>query len=247
MQDKSKTELMIQISYKCNLNCIHCAYGDIRDLKPPDTEYPPFDFQFYQKYNPKLVKISGGEPCLDPDLPGIVRTAKNWSEKVIVFTNGTLESEARPDAWWVTLYGSRRHHNRITRADTFDKTIAFIKSHDNIAYLNSPVFNRQQLKSLKEMGEKLDIPLRIVRLIPHGNMTKVLGIERQQKLVTSLKLNRKPNWITCSLGFEPSRCWKKVCLKPDGTEVICTALVRGLQCPFRKKIPALLWNELFKK
>ena len=50
-----------------------------------------------------------------------------------------------------------------------------------------------------------------------------------------LELNKKPNWVTCSLGFEPPRCHQKACLKPDGRVTICTYIIRGLKCPFMGK------------
>lgn len=241
---KPQTELMIQLTYECNLNCIHCSYGDIRDY--PTPKWGIFVWDFLSQFNPNLIKISGGEPTLSRQWEETVRSCKHSEAKVVAFTNGTQRPTVHPDAYWVSLYGNRKIHNSITRSDTFDTTIDFIKNH-KVEYLNSPVFYRGQLKSLKEMGKKLEIPLRITRLIPHGNAVDVMPIYRQQKLVKSLKLDRKPHWVTCSLGMEPPRCWKKMCLKPDGTQVVCTALVRGLQCPFRKKIPALLWNKLFEQ
>jgi len=239
----TQTELMIQLTYKCTLDCIHCSYGGIRDC---GSKYGPDVWSFLYQYKPQLIKISGGEPTLSENFDYVVRGCKETGAKVITFTNGLQEPRIHPDFYWVSLYGNRKIHNSITRADTFEKTVAFIEAHE-VEYLNSPVFGRQQLKSLREMGEKLDIPLRITRMIAHGNATNVLPLYRQQRLVKSLKLDKKPHWVTCSLGMEPSRCWKKICLRPDGSTIICTALVRGLPCPFRKKISTLLWNKLFKQ
>ena len=245
MEERDRTELMIQLTYRCNLDCRHCAYGDIKNQECPMALVGLTEGAFLSMHKPQLIKLSGGEPTLSKDFEYMVRLCKGSGAKTIAFTNGTGNPKKDPDAYWVSLFGERKIHNNITRQDTFDKVIAFIKTHE-VEYLNSPVFSREQLKSLKELGRKLDIPLRVTRLIPHGNAVDVLRLERQQHIVRSLELHRSPHWATCSLGFEPARCWKKMCLKPDGTTVICTALIRGLECPFRKKIPTLVWNKLFQ-
>lgn len=238
---KSVTEVMIQLSYECNLHCRHCAYGDYSGTK---TNRDFSWYNFLSKYNPKLIKISGGEPTLSPDWRSACNLAKYY-DKVISFTNGTQRPKYHPHAYWVSLYSTRKIHNRITQADTFDTTIDFIKNHE-VEYLNSPVFSRQQLKGLMEIGRILDIPLRLTRLISHGSCNEALRIDRQRKLIESLGLNEKPNWVTCSLGYEPSRCWKKMCYKPDGTEVVCTALIRGKLCPFRRKVSSDVWSKMFQ-
>lgn len=242
MKDKAKTELMIQLTYQCNLDCIHCAYGDIKTPLEVDW-YKAIDF--LSKYNPKLIKLSGGEPTLAKNYENILQSCRHTDAKVIVFTNGLEHPKKDPDAYWVSLYGTKKIHNNITQSNTWNKTIDFIKNHE-VEYLNSPIFSRAQIKSLRNLSWELEIPMRITRLLPHGSAQKVLRLKRAQKIVKSLKLHRKPNWVTCSLGFEPPRCWKKKCLKPNGQEVLCTAIIRGLGCPFRKKIPALLWEELFQ-
>lgn len=238
-----KTELMVQLTYQCNLDCSHCAYGDIKNSIEVDWIQVS---NFLERHNPKLIKISGGEPTLAKCYEDILRTCKAESDaKVIVFTNGLGNPRKHPHKYWVSLYGPKKIHNQITQANTFDKTMQFIKDHE-VEYLNSPIFSRAQIKRLQDLSWELEIPLRITRLLPHGNARNVLRLKRTYKIIKRLRLHRKPNWVTCSLGFEPPRCWKKMCLNPFGKEVLCTAIIRGLGCPFRKKIPALLWEELFK-
>lgn len=235
---RNKEELMIQISYRCNLNCIHCAYGDIKDSPSLSIETVK---NFLKRHNPKIIKISGGEPTLHPLFGEVVKVCKETNAKVVSFTNGLQTPKVNPDFYWVSLYGSEQIHNWITKAKTWHKTMNFIKTH-NVEYLNSPVFSWVQMASLLEISEKLDIPLRITQLLPHGQakQLKVLPLKEQQKIVKELGLNKPPHWVTCSLGFEPPRCNKKACLKPDGTETICTYIIRGLKCPFSKE---LLKNE----
>lgn len=226
-----RTELMVQLTYICNLNCKHCAYGDL--LKTSHLIYGEIK-GFLERYDPKLIKLSGGEPTITDFFPEVIKLCRSTGAKVISFTNGLKWPKIDPDAYWVSLYGKEKTHNSITRANTFSRTMKFIKSH-NVEYLNSPVFNLTQMWELKELSKELDIPLRITQLLPHGNCKEVLSGFQQREIVQKLRLNRKPHWVTCSLGFEPPRCKKKMCLKPDGSEVICTYLIRGLRCPFASK------------
>lgn len=222
---------MIQLTYRCNFNCLHCAYGDMK--ASPIISLNKVK-EFLGKYSPRLIKLSGGEPTLCKNFEEIVSLSKQTGAKVISFTNGSFSPKKNPDAYWVSLYGSEVIHNYLTNGNHWKRTIKFIKTH-NVEYLNSPVFSFRQMKSLRKISEELEIPLRITQLLRHGYGTWALPLRSQQEIVRVLDLNRKPNWITCSLGFEPPRCNKKMCLKPDGTEIICTYLIRGLRCPFEKK------------
>jgi len=227
----NKTELMIQISYLCNLSCIHCAYGDIKNSPVVDLDKVK---DFLNRNNPEIIKISGGEPTLSDIFGDIVKLSKDTGSKVVSFTNGLSNPSINPDFYWVSVYGDKKVHNSITRASTFNKTMKFVSKHP-VEYLNSPVFNKKQMKSLIGVSESLNIPLRITQLLSHGRPHEVLSTKKQIKIIEDLHLNNGWNWVTCSLGFEEPRCKKKACLKPDGTEVLCTYIIRGLNCPFMNR------------
>lgn len=231
MHFRNKIELMIQLSYKCNLSCVHCAYGD---LKGPFVEIKPERvMKFLSRNLPELIKLSGGEPTLSPSFPEIVRICRDTGAKVVTLTNGTKKPRVNPDTYWVSLYGNQEFHRMITGINNYSKVISFIKSHD-VEYLNCPVFSEPQMASLQYESEKLGIPLRITQLLSHGRMKLTLPLEEQRKIVTKLGLDKDPHWPTCSLGFGAPRCSQKACLKPDGTEVICTSMIRGLKCPYAR-------------
>lgn len=225
---------MVQVTYACNLFCRHCAYGDLHDTREVSLDAV---CAFLERHNPKLIKLSGGEPTIARNYYYVLRLCKETGAKVITFTNGLQRPEEHPDYYWVSLYGDEKFHNWVTKAPTFHKVIEFIKEH-NVEYINSPIFSLEQMESLVSISEKLKVPLRITRLLPHGSARNlnVLSLEEQMQVVRWLGLNEPPNWVTCSLGFEPPRCWKKACLKPDGREVICTHLIRGLRCPFHARV-----------
>ena len=185
-----KTELMVQLTYQCNIDCVHCAYGDIRNS--PEIDWCQVS-DFLDKYNPKLIKISGGEPTLAKNYENVLRTClRETDAKVIVFTNGLGDPQKHPHHYWVSLYGPKKIHNQITQANTFNKTMQFIKDHE-VEYLNSPLFSRAQIKSLRELSWELEIPLRITRLLPHGSAKKVLNLKRTYKIIKRAKLHQRPN------------------------------------------------------
>jgi len=228
-------ELMIQLNYKCSLKCIHCAYGDLDIEDEISLEQVE---QFLDKYpNATLIKLSGGEPTMASNFEDVVRLCKSkcHNARITCFTNGLSRKKynIEPHYYWVSLYGNKEIHNSITRADTYDKTIEFIiANYPWIEYFNSPLFSLEQMKSLKEISIKMNIPLRITQLLSHGRSKDVLSTEEQRRIIYELDLHKPPNWVTCSLGFEAPRCKKKICLKPDGNTVLCTYIIRGLKCPF---------------
>jgi len=225
---KDKSELMIQLSYNCNINCIHCAYGSNR--RSPTLTLKQIE-NFLSRHSPKIIKISGGEPTISPIFGDTIKICKKTGAKVVSFTNGLSSPTINPDFYWVSLYGRKKTHNRITNFNGYDNVIKFIQTH-NVEYINSPVFSFSQMSELKELSHELNIPLRITQLLPHGTPHKTLTLKEQQQIIYDLNLNNSNNWITCSLGFEPPRCLKKACLKPDNTETICTYIIHGLKCPF---------------
>lgn len=224
-------ELMIQLNYKCNLNCIHCSYGDIDST----AEAPVERAKAFLRQHPsaELIKLSGGEPTLAANFHTIAALGKATGAKLVCFSNGLGTTDPNVDAYWVSVYGNKEWHAHITRSDQYENAIAFIR-HNNVEYLNSPIFSEQQIVSLIQLGDHLGIPLRITRLLPHGIPHETLSLSEQQQIVRKYSLNSEPNHVTCSLGFEPSKCNIKACLKPDGTEIACTAQIRGLKCPFWK-------------
>ena len=129
---KNKTELMIQLTYNCNLNCVHCAYGDIRNS--PTLTLKQIK-EFLDRHNSKLIKLSGGEPTISSIFFDAVKLCKETGAKVVSFTNGLTEPKIDPDYYWVSLYGNEKTHN--------------------VEYLNSPVFSRPQMQELKEISERI--------------------------------------------------------------------------------------------
>jgi len=224
---------MIQVTYDCNLACRHCSYGDLT-LRP---EVKLEEVQVFLKlHKPRIIKISGGEPTISSEFGEVVRLCKATGAKVVSFTNGTGHPLIDPDAYWVSLYGTRGWHQSITRSRTYNNVLEFIENH-KVEYLCSPVFSEKQILSLNIKSTNLGIPMRITRLLPHGLASGVLSLEQQREILLRNHLVDYPNVATCSLGFAPFKCKNKACLKPDGQVIVCTSMARGTSlCPFFKEV-----------
>ena len=90
--------LFLELTDKCNLNCLHCGSGCTREndtflpleviertLRIVADAYTPSDI---------MICITGGEPFLHPELFEIVRLSHSYGFAVGITTNGTFIDEA---------------------------------------------------------------------------------------------------------------------------------------------------------
>ncbi len=226
--EKGKKMLMVQLTYDCNMDCVHCAYGD-------SLEYGIMSIQSFReilsKYGEEydVLKISGGEPTILSKIESYLSYADEYFDRTILYTNGTHLGDLDYDGdYLVSYYG---HQWMI------DSIVDKIEEHqegplsDRIT-LNTPVFNAVQLFDAAHDAKELGFPLRIVKLQPHGqanNNLEVLPYEEQCSIARDVLEEYRDTYVTCSLFGEP-RCDDKLTIKPDGTETGCTAEIKGLKC-----------------
>jgi radical SAM protein with 4Fe4S-binding SPASM domain len=112
----------INLTHRCNLNCVHCYLGDrsskLRSAKEElNTDQWLSVIDQITKAGCLSLLLSGGEVFLRPDFKTIYRKAVNNGFLVTVFTNGTLINEdiislfldLPPQSVEITLYGATRH------------------------------------------------------------------------------------------------------------------------------------------
>ncbi|MEJ2209548.1 MAG: adenosyl-hopene transferase HpnH [Anaerolineae bacterium] len=84
--------LMLELTHACNLRCNGCGrireYADSRALSLSREQAR----EAVKEADVPVVSISGGEPFLHPDLPGITQDILNMGKAVYVCTNATLLS-----------------------------------------------------------------------------------------------------------------------------------------------------------
>ena len=130
----SLREFKIEVTYNCNLNCIHCS-SDARPSNPLEISRDDClrilgDATIM---GAKDVVFSGGEPLLWPHIGDVVEEASKQHLNVTVYTSGYIEDFRNIAARLYALGASRfifsifgakaATHERITRkAGSFEKT-----------------------------------------------------------------------------------------------------------------------------
>ena len=112
------------ITYKCNNNCLCCISHNVR--KGNNRNLGLDDYSFFQKKFSleanDVWTISGGEPTLNPVFNDIVSFCHNYSNHIIVYSNGrTLsmlpeETIRNIERIIVPIYGDEATHNEYVRS-----------------------------------------------------------------------------------------------------------------------------------
>ena len=135
----------LDLTYRCNLNCIHCYLGDNAYVNKHDemsTKQICTVIDEITEAGCLYFLVTGGEPFLRRDFPEIYGYAKKQGLIITIFTNGTLVTneliglfrDLPPYAVEITLYGSTaKTYERITGVPgSFGKCLEGIqKLHDN--------------------------------------------------------------------------------------------------------------------
>jgi len=186
-------------TFKCNLNCKHCAY----DCKPTSKS---MSFDNIKIVVDKLqtlkilnININGGEPLLHPQFDNIVRLINNKNFGWGLFTNGTLITsnkakiiaENEPYSIAISLHGGDEEtHNWLTGGG-YKQAIEGIKNlrkyYDGEIKINSlihPKRNKEEFLKIINFCEEYDLKLDVYgRFIPMGRAWKNWSM-----------LNKKPNF-----------------------------------------------------
>jgi radical SAM protein with 4Fe4S-binding SPASM domain len=118
----------IDLTYRCNLRCVHCYIGDLRNDLNKDREMETGKILSVideaVEAGCLYLLITGGEPLIRDDFSKIYSHARKCGLIVTVFTNGTLISdnvlelfqELPPNLVEISLYGaSEVTYEKITR------------------------------------------------------------------------------------------------------------------------------------
>lgn len=242
-------ELLLEISYKCNLNCIHCSSINCEGkIKVSELQYYLYDSENQKSLLDEIevVRISGGEPSLLYDLSSYINFFKNEEIRVIVQTNAVEEIDKTSlrnlDELWISLYGNEYIHDFITGInDSYVKTNQNLLKYDNYLLefnnkakivIQSPIFNEKQLISIMcqmntgKWNIGFDKELRLFALLNHGRCN--FSTQNQLKIYESLIYKYHNTNITCSL--DPTKCdyENKLVLKPDGSLFNCASHKHGM-------------------
>ncbi len=142
----------VAVTYRCNLKCTFCYAGCNCTANPvgDDSEMSEEEIQLvlrkiYHEAKTPSVSFTGGEATIRPDLPRLVRYAKELGMRVNLITNGTFMTpalagslaDAGLDSAQVSLEGvTPEVHERVTMIPgSFAKTMAAVRNLDRVGVL----------------------------------------------------------------------------------------------------------------
>ena len=140
MGNDKLTELQLELSVKCNSNCIMCPRNKLtRDGKPGFMSFNLAKKIIDEAYDmgARLLKPQWfGEPLLSPDFEKIVGYAKNKGMRIMLITNGSLLDEKKRDfvlkncnkIFFSIDSADKDRYEGIRRGLKFDKVVANLEA-----------------------------------------------------------------------------------------------------------------------
>ncbi len=174
-QDNILFSVLLELTYRCNLDCVFC-YNDLGLRGTPLSTEQYFallgDLHAMQVMN---LALSGGEPLAHPDFFRIGRRARELGFVVRVKSNGhalssglarRLQDEVDPYMVELSLHGANAaSHDRQTRVSgSFERLVANIEGMRALGLrvkLNSTLtaWNEAEAKAMFELADRLGVPL----------------------------------------------------------------------------------------
>jgi len=136
------------ITSQCNLNCEHCYWrktGSSRE-EVSDEAWAKL-FQEHKKRGATAAYLTGGEPALRMN---VIIMANRIFNEIGIISNGTIKV---PDCIqrriFISIDGPKEIHNKIRRADVFDRIMDNIK--DDKRVILSPTLSTTNYKYIDEL------------------------------------------------------------------------------------------------
>jgi radical SAM protein with 4Fe4S-binding SPASM domain len=189
----------IDVTYRCNLRCIHCYVGDERQCaghiaKELSTGEAREILNDAAHMGCLFLLISGGEPLCRPDFEEIYRSAKELGMVVTVYTNATLIEdrhvklfrELPPRLVEISIYGATEEtYEGVTGVPgSFDACMAGVERlHAGGVRVGLKTVMLQQnvgeLTGIEGLAKRYDLPFRMDPIIvPELNGNKAPLLQR---------------------------------------------------------------------
>ncbi|MFX0104355.1 MAG: radical SAM protein [Candidatus Hodarchaeota archaeon] len=160
------TSVIWDVTYTCNLNCLHCLNNSGTPLKNElDTEQAIFLIDELAKAKVFYLSISGGEPFLRPDIIALLEYLSTKKMRVDIATNGIFIKDELLDSLrdlpifqiQVSIDGIGETHDQFR-----GKKGAFKKSLENICKLRKEeiavsISTTVTQKNLKQLNEIINL------------------------------------------------------------------------------------------
>jgi len=153
--------LVLEVTSRCNLRCLHCYLGDAgkEDL---DLGAALSVLEEFGSMGGLRLAVSGGEPLLYPFFHQLNRALEGKPYRRVLITNGTLMGELRPSTLnfeevQFSLDGLEEGHDFLRGAGTFRRTLAAMRdaAAAGLQVSAATVIHRRNLDELPRLGELL--------------------------------------------------------------------------------------------
>lgn len=175
----------LEITSKCNQNCIHCFMADDLNKNFITFEKLKECIDGLYELGVKTIALSGGEPTLHPDFLDILEYINKYDIKIALLTNGSNINEEMINILKnknvfvkIPLLGLENTHDFITGIKgSYKKTIASIKKLIN-ANINLTIsttvmkYNINDMNELENFVHSLGLNFEKSPVYPIGNAKK---------------------------------------------------------------------------
>lgn len=155
-----------KITRRCNLYCVYCDHASMRKATHRENIDYSKIIKTLHEYSPKILNISGGEPSLVEELPGILsEIKKRWDPFIRVVHNGTspeklLESFPFIDRLVISMDGPdpiNKANRGISGSSVLEKlkTVLPDLKTNNVEIGVNCVVTTANLKSMREFAEQV--------------------------------------------------------------------------------------------
>lgn len=185
------SELKVEVTQYCPLNCIHCS-----SLSNPDKSQHLREDKVNEiisdsfKLGVRSIAFSGGEPLTWQAIYSVINQCKKLNIQSVIYTTGISSEGLNDDVGFFakelkksglhraifSLYGaSSLKHDHITRVDgSFESTVRAIKAFKNFKiscelHFVPLKYNYKELRNLVDLASRLGIKkVSLLRFVPHG-------------------------------------------------------------------------------
>lgn len=150
--------LEIQLTNRCNLDCLHCYQGRKDDVELDLEDVKKVLEDFYKLQGLRVI-LSGGEPLLYSKFSELNEMLKDYPARVVLLTNGTLVDKydvkkLNVDEVQFSLDGMEHGHNYLRGNNSFKRLISGvekIKNETNIDISFATVIHIKNLAEFRQM------------------------------------------------------------------------------------------------
>lgn len=242
-------EILLEITTRCNLNCLHCFNRPNDNNIDMSFEEIDFIINKCKKYGANKIAISGGEPLVHLEIKEIIKNCAKYPDiQFLITTNGLLLNkelilliQSIPNIEvQISIDGTTKEIYEATRGlDTFCHFIKglslLVKSEIKNIHARTCItkLNYRNVEEIYEMAIRNKINLSFLFISPQGNAVKNvddLSLSIAQKIHVIDTLNRlnerynvnvEPPSITNQCDYAEDLERKHLIIKADGDIAPC--------------------------